>query len=130
MNIILFLLVAAAITASGQLLMKKGSQVLREIFGWQENYQLIPQLINKVFAIIFEPHIFIALLLYSLGLFLWLKILTRTELSYAYPLLVSFTILITSLSSFFIFKETIAPLKILGMIFIITGIFFITTGKI
>lgn len=131
MDIIVFFLIllAALITASGQLLLKKGSQILRETLTWQKNDQFDLQLIKKIFSIFIEPHILIAIVLYVVGLLVWVKILSQSELNYAYPILISITILITIIASAFIYKESITVLKLLGIICIIVGIFLMTSVK-
>lgn len=125
-NIVTFilLLIGAAITASGQILMKRGSQVLQQILVWPESFNL-PQLIKNFFTIIFQPNVFLAFTLYFLGSFLWLKILTRGEVGSLYPILIGLTILITSIVSFLLFKESFTVLKILGIIFVVIGIILI-----
>ncbi|OHB21282.1 MAG: hypothetical protein A2939_04115 [Parcubacteria group bacterium RIFCSPLOWO2_01_FULL_48_18] len=130
MNFVTGLLVvlAAFITASGQLLMKKGSQVLHEVLSLGGDYSVGHKLFKKMLVILLEPHIVIALILYFSGLFLWLKILTRAELSHVYPVLISLVIVVTSILSFFLFKESVTGFKIAGVIFIIVGIFLITQG--
>ena len=123
MNLITFLLLllGAAITASGQILMKRGSQILQQVLIWPESFNVI-RLIKNFFTIIFQPNVFLAFMLYFLGSFLWLKILTRGDLGYLYPILIGLTILITSLVSYFLFKENFTILKILGIIFLVFGI--------
>jgi multidrug transporter EmrE-like cation transporter len=130
MNSITFLLLlgGAAITASGQILMKRGSQILQSSLSQLESYNLL-QLIKKFFTVIFEPHVFTAFILYFLGSFLWLKILTRGDLGYLYPILIGLTIIITTTASVILFKETINVFKILGIMLIIGGIFLINSFK-
>lgn len=123
------LLLGAAITGSGQILMKIGSQALQKTLTLPENYWPNLELLKKIFTIIFEPHIFTAFVLYFLGSFLWLKILTRGDLGYLYPILIGLTIIITTTASALLFKETIGVLKIMGIALIITGIFLINGFK-
>ncbi|MBI3589581.1 MAG: hypothetical protein HY093_04200 [Candidatus Liptonbacteria bacterium] len=116
------LLLAALITATGQILMKKGSQVLQKTLTLVAPDQLGGGWLKKIFTITFEPHVLIAFTLYFLGSFLWLKILTRGNLGSLYPILIGMTILITSVASVFIFKETFTIVKMAGVIFIILGV--------
>lgn len=115
-----FFLFSAVGISTAQLLMKKGSYILQQTF--QGNFEL-SELLKKVFTIVFEPHVFLAVVLNFLVLFSWLKILARTELSFAYPILISLIILTTTIASVLIFKETLTPFKILGMLFIVIGLF-------
>lgn len=126
----LLLALAAIITSSGQLLMKKGSQVLQNILSAPAQHQVIFQLLKKFFAIVFEPHVFTAFTLYFIGSFLWLKLLTRGELNYLYPILIGLTVTITSALSVFIFKETLTAVRVVGIIFIIIGITLVLNFKL
>ncbi|MBC2425350.1 SMR family transporter, partial [Clostridium beijerinckii] len=58
---------------------------------------------------------------YGLSFLLWIKVLSKVELSYAYPM-VSLGYVLVMLFSYFIFKENITPLRILGIAFIILGV--------
>ena len=49
-------------------------------------------------------------------------VLSRTNLSVAYPILTSGCFLVIGLASWLFFKESITPLQILGFTFIIAGI--------
>ncbi|MBI1975285.1 MAG: EamA family transporter [Parcubacteria group bacterium] len=125
MNIVtaFFLLLASLISTGGQLLFKKGSEALGgvlELGGGSVNGQSI---IKKIFAILFEPHIFVALLFYFAGIFVWVKVLSRTELSSAYPVLITLTVLLTTTFSLFLFKEHLTSMKAFGILLMIAGLF-------
>lgn len=117
------LLLTAFITAAGQLLFKVGAQIVSKIIQPTQN------IIQKAFTVIFEPHIFIAIILYMFGLFLWIYLIARTQLTIAYPINVALSILFTSIIAIFIFQESFTIYKVFGILLIIAGIFFLTTGK-
>ena len=129
MNIVILLLIllAALISSSGQLLMKKGSSILQQTLSTNQSQASgLLGLVKKFFSIIFEPHVFVALIFYFLGLFVWLKILTKSDLGQAYPILISLTVLLTSIFSAYFFKESFTIWRGVGIALIIAGLFFIT----
>ena len=68
--------------------------------------------------------IFIGLIFFGTSFLLWIKVLTKNELSYAYPM-VSLGYVIVTIASFIIFNETLSLNKILGIVIIIFGVFLI-----
>ena len=73
MNIFSYVLIlfSALGTASSQLLVKRGSQAIQGTLNFEGG---LMELIKKLFVIVFEPHIFVALVLNFLILFSWLKV--------------------------------------------------------
>lgn len=60
--------------------------------------------------------------LYICGFALWLIILTRMDLSVAYPIVVSVTLVFTSIGSWLWLGEDITPLRIAGLVLVFLGI--------
>ena len=88
LNIVL-LLIAASFNSVAQLLLKKGSVAIGPIFSGSDPF------IIKLIKTIFNPIIFSAIFFLVVGMFVWIKILSRTELSRAYPIQVALAIIIT-----------------------------------
>lgn len=80
---------------------------------------------SKFFNIIFQPFIFLGILLYAFSMFLWLVALSKLELSFAYPLL-SIGYIIVAILSFIIFKENITLIRWTGIILIVIGCILLT----
>jgi len=59
---------------------------------------------------------------YALSTFAWVAILTRFQLSYAYPLVIAFSILLTSSMGILMFREQMTFYKLAGIIMITTGV--------
>ena len=70
---------------------------------------------------LFDPFVFISIVLTFLGGLSWMAAMTKFDISYAYPFISLSFILILVLSPVF-FTETITTQKVLGLIFIIVGI--------
>jgi len=52
---------------------------------------------------------------------LWIKVLSKVELSYAYPM-VSLGYVLIMIFSYFFFKENITPIRIVGVVLIMIGV--------
>jgi drug/metabolite transporter (DMT)-like permease len=107
----LFMIFAAvALGVVGQVSLKKG-MLLSGSAGL--NLTLI--------KVIVTPYILLGLVLYSVAMLLWLSILSRVELSYAYPML-SLSYVFIVLASWLIFDEHISLLRLMGVLFICLGV--------
>lgn len=71
-----------------------------------------------------SPIVILGLGLYGLGAVLWLIVLSREDVSFAYPL-VSFAYVLAIILSAVFLKESVTPARIIGPVFIIIGIFII-----
>jgi multidrug transporter EmrE-like cation transporter len=60
--------------------------------------------------------------LYALSFCLWLVILSRIELSVAYPIYIAATMLLTALGAALFLGESLTVLKTIGMIFVCAGV--------
>lgn len=64
--------------------------------------------------------------LYIASFLLWLAILSRSELSVAYPIAIGLTLCLTALAGWFILNEPVSALRIVGMSLIFLGIVVVT----
>lgn len=117
-NPYVLLAMALSLGTMGQLLFKTG---LNKMGG---QIELSPQIIR----IFFTPYIAAGLLCYVLSTFGWLSALSKLPLSVAYPTISATYVLIFILSIFFL-NEQYTHMKLLGNIFIITGIILINVIK-
>ena len=70
------------------------------------------------------------ILCYLLSFLLWLIIVSKTQLSFAMPLSVGVVNILVFLGSAYFLNEQITPIKIIGLVVIIIGLFLITvSGK-
>lgn len=72
-----------------------------------------------------SPLVILGLGLYGLGALLWLIVLSKEDVSFAFPL-VSFAYVLAVLLSAVFLKEQITPGRIIGSVLIMAGIFVIT----
>lgn len=71
-------------------------------------------------SIFTSPRVLIGLCLYGLSLIVWLIILSRMELTFAYPLL-SLSVVFVSIISWLFMEETFNAYRLSGMILTIVG---------
>jgi multidrug transporter EmrE-like cation transporter len=60
--------------------------------------------------------------LYGLSFLLWMFILSRSELSVAYPVVIGATLMATTLASWLLLKEPINALRLAGVAVIFLGV--------
>lgn len=115
MKMTLLCLLNTLLMAAGQTLFKIGSSGKTLSSVWD---------IIKLF---FSPVVFLALCLYAATTGLWLYILSKVPISYAYPIqaLAYPIVLIVAL---LLFKESVTPMKWLGVAIIVCGVAVATRG--
>jgi len=67
------------------------------------------------------------IIFFGIGFLFYLFVLSNLQLNVVYPISVSGAIVLISLASRFLFKESIASSQILGIVIIISGIFLLVT---
>ncbi|MHC6179644.1 SMR family transporter [Clostridium sp. JNZ X4-2] len=108
------ILVSVFLGAIGQVLVKYGAVNLQLNF-------TIKYLLPSILSILKNIPVMFGIISYGLSFLLWIKVLSKVELSYAYPM-VSLGYIITMLFSYFLFKENISFIRILGVGLIILGV--------
>jgi len=112
LDIILLSLLNALCLAAGQILWKIGLKG-RQFSGFE-----------AIIKIIFSPLILTGILIYALATVLWLYILSKADISYAYPL-TSIAHIIMFFCALLIFKEQIHITRWIGVSMIALGVFLI-----
>ena len=105
-----------ALGATGQVLLKAGANKLVNL-----NLSL-SGLLPSIWELIKTPQIVIGMFCFAFSSLLWIKVLTKAELSFAYPL-VSFSYVIVAIAAAIFFKEAITVNKVLGIAAIVIGVF-------
>lgn len=110
------ILVSIFMGAIGQTILKLGANKLGNL---SLSFKTI---IKDVINILMIPEILIGLILFGGSFLLWIKVLTKSDLSYAYPM-VSLGYIVVALLSKFLLHETFTVNKIIGVVMIISGVF-------
>ncbi|HEC24104.1 MAG TPA: multidrug resistance protein, partial [Chloroflexi bacterium] len=104
------------VAVAGQLLLKRVMMALGPIPALTPS-----ELVIVLRALLRQPLLYVAGLVYVFGFALWLVVLSRLELSIAYPVL-ALTYILVPLASHLFFGEAIPPLRWLGMLVIMIGV--------
>lgn len=108
---LLLIIINTLILVAGQFLWKFGMTNKTHSFGS----------LLQILKVLFSPYIFTGLILYGIATVLWLFILSKVQLSVAYPLQ-SIAYLITIVAAYFLFGEPITFWKVMGVLFIMLGV--------
>ncbi|MBZ4668175.1 MAG: hypothetical protein PWP07_2721 [Epulopiscium sp.] len=108
-------LLSVFLGAIGQVILKVGADQLGEL---PFSFKTLPKDIIHIIKI---PQIILGIILFSVSFLLWIKVLTKNELSYSYPL-VSLNYIIIMIMSVFLLGEEISLRKILGTVLIVLGV--------
>lgn len=118
MNIVL-ILVSVLLNCAAQLLMKKGMIAVGEVSGGVGGLIVaVPQMITNVF-------LWLCMLCYAASILLWMVVLSKVDVSFAYPFL-SIGYVISIVAGYYFFAENITPMRIAGVIVICIGVILIS----
>jgi len=110
------------LNALGQLLLKAGTNAVGRFAFVAEN-------IGPVAArLAFEPHILAGVACYGVSLVVWIMGLSRIEVSIAYPML-SLGYVLNAAAAWYFFGESLGPLRIAGIGFIMVGVCLIARSQ-
>ncbi len=121
---LVLIFLAALIGVAGQLLLKVGVGQIGRIDG--DALKHLGALITRVCL---NPWVVIGIATYGLGAVVWIVVLSRVQLSFAYPLL-GLSYVLVVLSSALFLHEQVAPVRWLGVLLIVAGIALVSrTGQ-
>ncbi len=113
------ILLGVFLNAAAQLVLKKGMTDIGHFSFTIEN--LIP--IGLKVAV--NPFVILGVAFYVISLAVWLMVLSRVDVSYAYPML-SVGYIVAALAGRYFFHEPLSPIRWIGIIVICLGVFLIT----
>lgn len=108
------------IGAIGQFLLKSGMDKVGRV-----TIESLSNPVGLITSVAKTPVVIIGLLMYMVGAALWLIVLSRENLSFAYPLIGSTYILVVLISRFLL-NETVSPIRWVGALIISLGVVLIT----
>ena len=113
------LMLGVLLNAGAQLLLKAGTNAIGHFEFTSAN--IVP--VGMKLAL--EPHILGGVGCYVVSLVVWIMGLSRVEVSIAYPML-SVGYVINALAAWYLFGESLTAQKLVGIGFIIAGVFLVT----
>ena len=115
-----FILFTVLTNAAAQVMLKQG---MLSIGGSLDATALIPRLFQTVFS----PWVFAGLTMFVISMASHLFVLSKVDLSFAYPFL-SLAYVVVAVVAWFLFKEELGAYKIAGIAFICLGTILIAQG--
>lgn len=113
------ILLGVFLNAAAQLALKQG---MRQV-GY---FDFMLSNINRIFmAVASNGYIWAGLACYVISVVVWLLVLSRVEVSYAYPLL-SVGYIVTACAGWLFFQESLGFTRLLGIAVICLGVFLVT----
>jgi drug/metabolite transporter (DMT)-like permease len=115
---ILLILAGVSLNAAAQILMRTGMLKVGEInFGASALFKALPEMLSNGF-------LWLSILCYGVSVITWMMVLSRVEVSFAYPFL-SIGYIISAVVGHFFLGETVTPVRIAGIAVICIGVFLI-----
>ena len=87
---------------------------------------------EKIFFLInllFDPWIFSGFASAFVASFFWMAAMTKFDVSHAYPIIVGGLVILTSLFAIVFLRESVSMLKVMGVILIVSGVYFLSKGS-
>ena len=119
---IAYILVSIVLGAAGQILLKQGMNNMGQLTISAND------VLGLIWRIATNPYVVIGLAIYMGGTFFWLVALSRVELSFAYPF-ASLSYVAMLVASWFLFRENLTPLRLLGTAIVFVGVYLITLTR-
>lgn len=113
------ILLGVLLNAAAQLFLKEGMRRIGHFeFIWTNAVPIALQAAGNIF-------ILGGLLCYVISVAVWLLVLSRVEVSFAYPLL-SVGYIVNAVAGYYLFQENLSLTRITGIVIICVGVYFVT----
>jgi len=113
------ILLGVLLNAAAQLFLKEGMRRIGHFdFVWANLLPIGLQAAGNIFVLS-------GLLCYVISVAVWLLVLSRVEVSFAYPLL-SIGYIVNAVAGYYLFQENLSVTRITGIVIICAGVYFVT----
>lgn len=119
LNIFLTAICGVLLNAAAQLFIKYGTNALGAVYVSGLN------IFENVFRVFINPGVLAGLVCYFFSVGIWVYVLSKVEVSVAYPLL-SIGYVVNVAAAYYFFGEGLSIYKIIGVLVIVVGVFIIT----
>jgi multidrug transporter EmrE-like cation transporter len=114
----LLIVFSVSLNASAQILMRKGMLKIGEVsIGVSALLKALPGMLGNGF-------LWLSLLCYGISILSWMVVLSKVEVSFAYPFL-SIGYVISAVIGYFFMGESVGVIRIIGIVVICTGVILI-----
>lgn len=116
------ILFSVALNASAQLFLRKGMPNVSLVTN-----QGVLELAQGAIGIVFNPWVFSGLSCYAISIVLWMYVLSKVQVSFAYPFLsVGYVIVVGA--AYLFFREPVSVMKLAGIALICAGVVLVARG--
>lgn len=122
MTFIPVILFSVALNASAQLFLRKGMPQVALVSG-----QGLGEFLASAMRVAFNPWVFSGLTCYAISVILWMYVLSKVQVSFAYPFL-SVGYVIVVVAAYFLFREPVNAMKLSGVALICAGVLLVARG--
>lgn len=122
MNHILLIIASVSLNAFAQLFIRQGMLKIGNVsLSATELFSLIADIFTNIY-------LFMGMACYGISILLWMAVLSKVNVSFAYPFL-SLGYIITAVLAYYIFNEPLTAYKITGILVICAGVFILAQSK-
>jgi len=115
--IILLILSSVLLNCGAQLLIRKGMLQIGEMS--------VSSIFQNMGLLITNVWLWLAMLCYAVSILLWMSVLSKAEVSFAYPFL-SVGYVLSAVLGYVFFSESISAIRIVGIVVICIGVILIS----
>ena len=116
MNILL-IIISVLLNCAAQPCIRKGMLLVGEV-GLSGLWDHIGAMLSNVW-------LWLAVLCYAFSILIWLSVLSKMEVSFAYPFL-SIGYVVAAVAGYYFFGESLTPVRIAGIVVICLGVYLIS----
>lgn len=113
------ILLGVLLNAGAQLLLKEGMQRV----GYFEFSRA--NIVPVTLQVAVSPFVLAGLFAYVISVLVWLLVLSRVEVSYAYPML-SIGYIVNAIGGYYLFQDNLSFTRITGILIIIAGVYLVS----
>ena len=118
MSYLPLIMLGVLLNAAAQLFLKEGMRRIGHFeFIWANIVPITTQVAGNIF-------ILGGLLCYVVSVAVWLLVLSRVEVSFAYPLL-SVGYIVNAVAGYYLFQENLSMTRVTGILIICVGVYFV-----
>ena len=119
MNYFPLIMLGVLLNAGAQLLLKEGMRRIGYFeFAWANAVPIGLQVAAN-------PFVLAGIFAYIVSVLVWLLVLSRVEVSFAYPLL-SVGYIVNAVAGYYLFQENLSLTRITGILIIVAGVYLVT----
>ena len=119
--ILLLILFGVLLNTGAQLLLKTGMSQIGQF-----EFSLV-NVLPITLKVAGNIPIMIGLMSYVVSVVVWLLVLSRVQVSYAYPML-SLGYVVNAFAAYYLFGEPLSALRVMGIFIIIGGVYLVASG--